>query len=50
MWLVGKESIGPMSVGCYCGLLTADDVFGDMIRDDLLLNMFSLPYKVVEDH
>ena len=49
-WLLGEGSIDLMSVGCYCGLLTVEFVFGDGIRVDLLLNTFNLPVKLVEDH
>ena len=38
---LGEGSIGPMSVGCYCGLLTVGFVL-DRKRVCLLLNMFNM--------
>ena len=51
-WLLGKGSIGGMSVGCHCRLLTVEFMFGDrirLLRVDLLLNMINLPFKMVEN-
>ena len=47
--LLGEGSIGLMCVVCYCGLLTAQFVFGDRIRVDLLLKTLKLPFQVVGD-